>query len=103
MNNEARGLIRELADNLTRSHTKGSHDVCDVLLKVDRQLRDQATLDVALIRRLTNYIAYAVFADKIRLSATQRLLLSQLMALGRRADGQQLMGSNYGDKSQFGE
>lgn len=101
MKNEARGIIRELYADLTRSRVKGSHDMREVLQKVEKQLAEQPTLNEELLGRLTNYMAYTIFTDHLHLTPTQNMLVSQLMALGRRSEGGQLRGTDYGDKSQF--
>lgn len=101
MKNEAQGIIRELDRNLAASPGQDYPDIHAVLLRGDRRLAKRSRPDVVLVGRLANYLMYTIFTEHLRLTATQNLLVSQLMAIGRRADGQQFGCRAYLDQSQF--
>ena len=99
--NEARGIMRQLATEFASSSVQGYQDIQVALVKVEQTLAKQSQPDLLLIRRLANYITYTVFNERLSLTATQKLLVSQLMALGRHADGRQLAHDAHLDQSQF--
>ncbi len=85
--NEARGIIRALKADFTAHQTRGSREACAVIARVQAQLAHQGPADGRLVSRLANYLTYTVFSNRLRLTGTQQLLVSQLIAIGRRGDG----------------
>lgn len=101
MQNEAKGIVSELCQNFDQSEVAGSTEITTALHKVYAQLDSQAGTDLALVDRLANYITYTVFTNKIRLTQTQNLLLSQLMSIGRVSDIEGSFREHRLDASQF--
>ncbi|BDZ31902.1 bacteriocin immunity protein [Lactiplantibacillus sp. WILCCON 0030] len=101
MQNEAKGIILELTRNFRESEVAGSTEIKVALQKVYDRLNAHQTTDVVLVDRLANYITYTVFTNKIRLTQTQNLLLSQLMSIGRTCGIDGGFHGHCGDASQF--
>jgi len=88
MSCEARGIMRALAETLATADAHGFQEIRQALFLGEHDLTGQSQIDEPLISRLANYITYTIFSKQLRLTATQNLLVSQLMALGRRADNE---------------
>ncbi|RRK10555.1 bacteriocin immunity protein [Lactiplantibacillus garii] len=86
MNCEVRGIIRSLITDLASTEARGYPEIRRALLLAEHQLADQAQAG-PLISHLANYITYTVFSNRLHLTATQNLLVGQLLALGRRSAG----------------
>lgn len=83
MQNEVKGIVSELIQDFMGSKVTGSAEIKAALQQVSERLATQKEVDLVLVDRLANYITYTVFINKIRLTRTQNLLLSQLMSIGR--------------------
>jgi len=101
MQNEAKGIILELTHDFSKSEVAGSTEIKAALQKVTTRLNAQHEIDLGLVDRLANYITYTVFTNKMRLTQTQNLLLSQLISIGRTSGLESTSHGHCGDASQF--
>lgn len=97
--NQAKVLVHELYNDLRQNQTPGTEELEGVLLKVYQQLDTKEV--PPLVNRLVNYLRFAAFNQKIKLSPTQEQLIADLAEIGNKAGLNGVYRSNYGDPDQF--
>jgi len=101
MQNEAKGIVSELYQDFRQAKGSGNLEIKTALQKVLARIEAHQEVDLVLIDRLANYITYTVFTNKIRLTQTQNLLLSQLMSIVRTSGVEGSLHEHHLDMSQF--
>ncbi|MGX7197498.1 bacteriocin immunity protein [Enterococcus olivae] len=97
---EAKQLVHELYNDLTKSGRSDVKEIQEVLLKVYTKL-DASNNPVRLINRLTNFIYFTAFTEKLKFSEQQNKWIAQLSEIGGKAGVNATHRGAVGSKFQF--